>query len=242
MFCDGLVTASMPSLSGRPPQAPVIMSTSTKGAVLARLAAHRQHGVAALAGGGHAVGQGLGEGAEHHVEHAVAGERARRAGAGQPRVQDGPLRRDHVDAAEDARVVRHVLAQHRADRQIGARLRERQRGVQRGLHLGRRAGPVAGEVPVVVDGDGHRERHRVVAEPVAVEVVGEPVGALAATARSRRASPAPRSRASSAGRRASPRGRSARTACRARARPPCTPRTRRRCRPARGRGRARSSR
>ncbi len=31
MFCEGLVTASMPSLSGRPPQAPVIMSTITNG-------------------------------------------------------------------------------------------------------------------------------------------------------------------------------------------------------------------
>ncbi len=92
-------------------------------------------------------------------------------------VQDAPLGRDHVDAAEDARVVGHVLAEHRADREIGARLGEGERGVERGLHLGRAARPVAGEMPVGVHGDRDPERDRLVAEPVAVQVIGEGIGA-----------------------------------------------------------------
>ena len=225
MFCDGFVTASMPSLSGRPPHAPVIMSTITNGLAVRGLPADGEHGVAALARRGHAVGQGLGQRAQHHVEHPIAGQRARRARARQARVQDAALGRDHVDAAEHARVVGHVLPEHRADREVGARLGERERGVERGLHLGRAARPVAGEVSVGVHGDRHRERHRLVAEPVAVEVVGEAVGAprpagdLGAGETLRVVEQlrgvAPRLVARRSGRRAAP----------ARARPPCRPRT-----------------
>ena len=140
--------------------------------------ADRQHGVAALTRRGHALGQRLRQRAEHDVEHPVPGEGARRARARQARVEDGALGGDDVDTAKHAGVVRHVLAQHRSHREITARLRERQRRVQRGFHLGRRARPVAREVAVVVDRERDRQRHRVVAESVAVEMIGEPVRPL----------------------------------------------------------------
>ena len=72
-FCEGLVMASIPSLSGRPPQAPQIMSTMMKGSVVGMQPADADHAVAALAGRRHAVRHDLRQRAEHGVDDAIAG-------------------------------------------------------------------------------------------------------------------------------------------------------------------------
>src|SRR5581483_11070549 len=78
-FCEALVTASSPSLSGRPPQAPQTMSTMMKGL---RLGLSPLMQMTLLP-----PSPAAGKRAEHGVEHAVAGERACRARAGHHRIE-----------------------------------------------------------------------------------------------------------------------------------------------------------
>ena len=76
-----------------------------EGLAVGVIAADRDAGVAAVAGGFHPVGQHHGERAEHAVDHAEAGEATRGAGCRQNRVAHGARRADHLNGAEHAFVV-----------------------------------------------------------------------------------------------------------------------------------------
>ena len=151
---------------------------------LARLvvAADRDAGVAAVARRLDLVGQHHGERAEHAVDHAEAGEAARRAGGGQHAVADGARRADHLDRAEHAFVVGNAGRQHRAHAGVGGGLGVGERVVDRAFHLAVRAGPVDHHVVAgLADGDEQADRLAVVDAVVVDPVLEAPfaVGQLA---------------------------------------------------------------
>ena len=181
-------------------------------------AAEDDEGVAALAGGHHPVGQQAGEGAQHRVHEAEAGDAAHGGGRRHGPVHHRSLGSDDLQGPEHARRVRHLPAQHRAHAQPHHRGGEGEGVVQGAAHLGRRAGEV-GRQPVPVDGDLHlqapRGRRRRRRRPCG----RRRCGCRRARRRSRRA---PDARCSRAGRRRSAgrsRGRSGRSARGSRVRP-----------------------
>ena len=76
------------------------------------------------------LGQRVREREDHVVDDALHLAETREAGARKARVEDRPLRGDHLDGAEDAVVLRHVLRehdlveQHRPDRVVAQTSRE----------------------------------------------------------------------------------------------------------------------
>ena len=126
------------------------------------------------------VRQHHGDGAKAAVQHAEAGEPARRAGRRKDAVGDGSRRCDHLDGAEYAFVAGDVVGQHAADGGIDRRLGIRERRVDGALDLRRRAGPV-GDDAVCLLGQRDEQPDRlaevdaVVVDPVleAVDTVGQ---------------------------------------------------------------------
>ena len=113
-----------------------------EGLSLIVVAADGDTGIAAVGGGEDLVRQHHRERPEGAIDHAEAGEPARRAGRRQHGVGDGAGRGCDGDGAEDALVVGNPGRQDRADRRVGGGLGPRQRAVDRPLHLRRRPGPV----------------------------------------------------------------------------------------------------
>ena len=158
------------------------------------VAADRDAGVAAVARRLDLVGQHHGERAEHAVDHAEAGQAARRAGGRQHAVADRAGRADHLDGAEHALVVRDAGRQHRAHAGVGGGLGEGERVVDRALDLRVGAGPVDHHVVAgLADGDEQADRLAVV-DAVVVDPVLEAPFAVGQLARAPRASAARHSR------------------------------------------------
>ena len=148
-----------------------------EGPALRVVAAEAHAGVAAHLAGEDAVGRDLGERAEQRIGEAEAGEAARRDGGGQDGIHDGAGRRDDLDRAEIALVVRRIAADQMPHRRVDGGLGERQRRVDGPAHLGRRAGEIRDE-PVARHRDRHHDRDRVGVDAVVVDPVGERVGAV----------------------------------------------------------------
>ena len=95
---------------------------------------------------GHLLRQRVGEREVDVVDDALRLAEAREAGAREVRVEDRPLRRDHLHRPEDAVVLRHVLGERHLveqDRADGVVARDEQRALERDVvarrHLGVRA-------------------------------------------------------------------------------------------------------
>ena len=194
-FCEALVTASEPVLVG--PAAPGAADhvDDDEGLAVGPQPADADDAVAALAGRRHALGHDLRKRAEHGIEHAVAGERPRRARRRHHRIEHRGLRHLHLDAAEQHRRCSARPWQHAAHAQISQRMREAERRVERALHLRRRAGVVDQQRAVIVHGDRDLDRDRRVGKAVVVDVVDELVAALRPGLDLARASAARHSRA-----------------------------------------------
>ena len=111
--------------------------------------------------------------AEAAVDAAEAGQPARRTGRRQLAVGDRAGRRDHLDRAEHAVVVRHVDRQHRLHRGEAHRRGVAPGVVDRALHLRRAAGPVhLHRIAALAHRADQRDRHADI-DLVVVDPVGE---------------------------------------------------------------------
>ena len=97
----------------------------------------------------HLVGQRLRECQVDVVDHPLRLAEAREARAREVRVEDRALRGDHLDRAEDAVVLRHVLREGHLveqDRAHGVVAADEQRALERHVEAGRHLGVRAGQV------------------------------------------------------------------------------------------------
>ena len=194
MLANMLELPSRPSAQGRAAPGAAGEVDVDEGLPVGIVAADGDPGVAAVGGGEDPVRQHHREAAEGAVDHAKAGEAARRAGRRQHGVGDRAGRCDHLDRAEHALVVRDVGRQHRADRGVARGLGVGVGVVDRALDLRVGAGPVDQHVVALL---GHRDEQPdrlVEVDAVVVDPVLEAPLAVGQFARAPRGSGARRGR------------------------------------------------
>ena len=138
------------------------------------VAADQDEGVASLSGGRHPVWQHLGQGAEQGVRQAEAHHAPHAGGGRHDRVQDGSLRGDDLQGAEEARGVGDVGPHHGAHRVPAAGDGEGEGRVDAALHLGAAPGEVDFQ-GVPPHAQLHLERDGAGVHAVVVQVVLENV-------------------------------------------------------------------
>ena len=149
----------------------------TKYSAAARVDAAESDRVERTAAGHHALRDRLGEGAENHVPHHVAGRTAIADGSGALRVEDRARGGHHLDRAEVAGIGRKIGIDQRLHGVIDAREHGVPHHVARARHLRIGAGEVEGE-PIVLDRHLDPRAHRPRRDAVVIDDVFVLVGAV----------------------------------------------------------------
>ena len=136
--------------------------------------------IAAVRGGKDLVRHHLRQRPKAAIDHAEAGQAARRTGGGQHGVGNRAWRGDDLNGPKNPFVVRNPGWQNGPDGTVGRRLGKRQRVVDGPFHLRRTAGPIGDQaVPLLGQGDkepdGLPHVNAVIIDPVfkAVDAVRE---------------------------------------------------------------------
>ncbi len=131
----------------------------------------------AVTAGRDAVGQCLGECAEHGVNDALAGVGTCRDRRGRARIEDRAFRRKDRDSVEEAAVGRDTRVECCLQGVVDGRLERRPNDVHRDGRLPTSAGEVEGDL-AIRDCDGHSNGDALVTRAIGIEPVGVRVGTI----------------------------------------------------------------